>query len=127
LSDGGREGRLATMKKTAMRDGQDPVDSADRKATAERMRRGEPAPTADRATVEADLARRILRMWWAPWGWLCLGLVSVPLLLFAHDAVGRILGVMVLLQNVGMAVWRELHRRGAARLLDANQRRWGDV
>ena len=110
-----------------MRDGQDLADRADRKATAARMRRGEPAPTAERAAVEADLARRILRMWWAPWAWLGLAAVWAVLLLFQDDVVGRVLGVSVVLQNLGLAVWRELHRRGAARLLDANQRRWGDV
>lgn len=110
-----------------MRDGQDLADRADRKATEARMRRGEPAPTVERARVEADLARRILAMWWAPWVWLSFAVVWALLLLVVDDAVGRVLGVMGVLQNLGMAVWRELHRRGAARLLDANQRHWGDV
>ena len=110
-----------------MRDGQDLADRADRKATEARMRRGEPAPTVERARVEADLARRILRLWWAPWGWLGLAVVWALLLLFVDDTVGYVLGLIVVLQNLGMAAWRELHRRGAARLLDANHRRWGDV
>ena len=110
-----------------MRDGQDLADRADHKATAARMRRGEPAPTAERAQVEADLARRILRMWWTPWAWLGLAVVWAILLPFQDDVVGRLLGAWVVLSYLGMAVWRELHRRGAARLLDANRRRWGDV
>ena len=110
-----------------MQDGQELADRADHKATAERMRQGEPAPTLERARVEADIARGILRMWWAPWAYLCFAVVSVLLLLSQDDVVGRVLGLSASLGQLGIAAWSELHRRGAARLLDANQRRWGDV
>ena len=110
-----------------MRDGQDLADRADRKATEERMRRGEPAPTVERARVEADLARRILRMWWAPWAYLSFAAICMLLWFSSDDLVGWVLGASAALGNLGIAAWRELHRRGAARLLDANQRRWGDV
>ena len=110
-----------------MGDGQDLADRADRKETEQRMRRGEPAPTAERARVEAELARRILAMWWTPWVWLGLAAVWALLVLFQDDVVGRALSVWVILNYLGMAVWRELHRRGAARLLDANRQRWGEL
>ena len=103
------------------------TERADRRATAERMRRGEPAPTFERAQVEADIVRRTLRMWWAPAVYLCFAVVSVLLLLSQDDVVGRVLGLSAVLGNLGIAVWRELHRRGAARLFEANQRRWRDV
>ena len=76
--------------------------------------------------MDADIARNALRMWWTPWAHLCFAVVGV-LLLFQDEVVVRVLGLSAVLGNVGIAVWRELHRRGAARLLDANQRRWGDV
>ena len=109
-----------------MRDGHELADRADRKATAERMRRGEPAPTAERAQVEADIARNALRMWWTPWAYLCFAAVSA-LFLFQEEVVVRVLGLSAVLGNLGIAVWQELHGRGAARPLDANQQRWGDV
>jgi hypothetical protein len=110
-----------------MQDGKELADRADRKTTAERMRHGERAPTLERARVEADIARGILRMWWAPWAYLCIAVVSVLLLMSQDDVVGRVLGLSALLGQLGIAAWSELHRRGAARLLDANQRHWGDV
>ena len=110
-----------------MWDGRELADRADTKATAKRMRQGEPAPTLERARVEADIARGILRMWWAPWGYLCFAVVSVLLLLSQDDVVGRALGLTAALGSLGIAVWDELRRRGAARLLDANRRRWSDV
>lgn len=110
-----------------MRDGQDLDDRANGKAASERMRRGEPAPTVERARVEADLARGILRTWWMPWAYLCLGAFSILILVSEDHVVGRVLALQLALSSLGAAAWRELHRRGAARLLDANQRRWGDV
>jgi hypothetical protein len=110
-----------------MQDVQEVAHQADPSATAKRMRQGEPSPTLDRARVEADIARGIMRMWWRPWAYLCFAVLSVPLLLSQNDVVGRVLGLSVVLGQLCIAVWRELHRRGAARLLDANQRRWGDV
>jgi hypothetical protein len=61
------------------------------------------------------------------WAHLCFAVLSVPLLLSQDNVVGRVLGLSVVLGQLGLAVGTELHRRGAARLLDANQRRWGDV
>jgi hypothetical protein len=116
----------ARTKETAMQDAQELAHPADHKATAARMRQGEPAPTRERALVEADMARGILRMWWRPWAHLCFAVLSVPLLL-SQDNVVRVLALWVVLGHLGLAVGTELHRRGAARLLDANQRRWGDV
>lgn len=110
-----------------MRDGQDLDDRAKGEAASERMRRGEPAPTVERARVEADFARRILRAWWVPWAYLCLGVYSVLVLVSEDHVVGRVLALQLALVSLGAAAWRELHRRGAARLLDANRRRWGDV
>jgi hypothetical protein len=110
-----------------MRDGRDLDDRADGKAVSERMRRGEPAPTVERARVEADFARGVLRTWWVPWAYLCLGVFSIVLLVSEDHVVGRVLALQLALGCLGFAAWRELHRRGAALLLDANQRRWGDV
>ena len=110
-----------------MRDDQDLDVRADGKAAAERMRRGEPAPTVERARVEADFARGILRMWWEPWAYLCLGVFSILILISEHRVVGRVLALQLAVGSFGVAAWRELHRRGAARLLDANQRRWDDI
>ena len=110
-----------------MRDGQDLDDRVNGKAASERMRRGEPAPTVERARVEADFARRILRAWWVPWAYLCLGVYSLLVLVSEDHLVGRMLALPLVLASLGGAASRELHRRGAARLLDANQRRWGDV
>ena len=103
------------------------TDREGRKATEERMRRGEPAPDIERAKVEAELARRILRMWWGPLVYLGFAAVCMLLLLSADDAVSRVLGVSAVLGHLVIAAWRELNRRGAARLLDANRQRWGDV
>ncbi len=90
-----------------------------------RVRRGEPAPTAERAAVERSIAEGILRQWWNPWASLVLAAVQLWLLLTTdHPPLMRVLEVSVLLGLLGLAVYQELNRRGAARLLHANRRRW---
>jgi hypothetical protein len=101
------------------------VDRAERKAIAARMRRGEPAPTSARARTEMAAMERIVRAWWLPLAWLLVGLTNLVLLLFF--GVGPLgLAAACSLITLGLAVWHELHRRAAARLLDANRRRWGN-
>ena len=74
------------------------------------------------------VAEGILRRWWAPWAWLVLALIQLWLLLAADDrpTVVDVFNVNALVGCLGLAVWSELNRRGAARLLDANRRHWGD-
>ena len=113
-----------------MGDGKDLVDRAERKAVARRMREAEPAPTYGRARVEVEMARRILRHWWAPFAWLAFGVVDLLLLLNVDHAAPlwvRVCGVQACAGSFALAAWQELQRRGASRLLDANRRRWGDV
>ena len=99
--------------------------AAERSAETARMRRGEPAPTPERAEVEKTLAQRILRQWWTPWAYLAISAVHVVVLVTTERAVVRLLASLVMVQLLGLAAWHELNRRGAARLLEANRRRWG--
>jgi hypothetical protein len=100
------------------------VERAERKAITARMRRGEPAPTAGQARAEMAAAGRIVRAWWLPAAWLVLGLVNLLLLVFGDVSLWP-LALLGTLGTLGLGVWHELHRRGAARVLDANRRRWG--
>ncbi len=100
------------------------VDRAERKAITARMRRGEPAPTAEQARVEMAAVERIVRAWWLPLAWLVLGVINLGLLVFGDVALWPLAAIGTL-GTLGIGVWQELHRRGAARVLAANRRRWG--
>ena len=109
-----------------MRRGDEVVDRAERKAIAERVRRGEPAPTATQARTEMAVAERIRRAWWLPCLWLVVGLSNIALFFVTDHGDLRPLAALCVVLNLALAVHHERHRRWAARLLDVNRRRWGD-
>jgi hypothetical protein len=56
--------------------------------------------------------------------WLVVGLVNLAVLVFGDVGLWPLAAVPTF-GTLGIAVWQELHRRGAARLLEANRKRWG--
>jgi hypothetical protein len=100
------------------------VDRTERKAITARMRRGEPAPTAGQARTEMAAAEMVVRAWWLPTIWLVVGLINLTLVVVG-DADLRPIAVVCTLITLGLGLGMELHRRRAARVLDANRRRWG--
>lgn len=109
-----------------MRRGDELVDRVERKAIAERLRRGQPAPTAAQARTEMAVAERIRRAWWLPCLWLVVGLSNIAVFVVTDHGDLRPLAALCVVLNLALAARLKRHRRRAARLLDANRQRWGD-